>query len=426
MKKISIVTGLISISVLFAACGPDRESEESNQNNSEANGTSNEALADNETPEELLIWSTDDDEEYIADLTEGFTEETGIEVNVVPFAMDEQEEAMSLDGPAGRGPDLFYQPGVGNLALTGLVQPMEVSEEILERYSEGSTEALSYEGELYGLPAVVETLALYYNEDLISEEPETMEDLEVIAEDLTDASDDQFGFLFPATDFYYSFPFMAGHGAYIFAEEEGVYDQNDIGLANDGAVEAGELIQNWYESGYLMSGVDHDIAQGLFSDGNVGAIINGPWALRELEEALGDSLSTAPLPQLENGEYPKTFLGTKGWMLSQYSEYPEAATELAVYLTSEESLQQFYEETGEMPANSALLESEEFQNDPLLTGFATQLERAEPFIPLPALSAVWDPMADALEFISSGEDVEDSLNNAVEEIEQEIEQNYQQ
>ncbi|WP_249777625.1 extracellular solute-binding protein [Paenalkalicoccus suaedae] len=412
MKKWTVVVSLMSASVL-AAC--------SNGGDEGTNGASE--AADGE-PRQLLIWANDDDEEHVAALAAGFTEETGIEVEVVPFAMDEQEQSISLDGPSGRGPDLFYQPGVGNLALTGLVQPMEVDEEILAQYSEGSTEALSYQGELYGLPAVVETLAMYYNQDVIPEAPETMEELEAIAADMTDPSNDQFGFLYPATDFYFSFPFMAGYGAYIFAEEEGVYDQTDVGLANDGAIQAGEMFQRWYENGYLMVGVNNDIAQGLFTDGNVAAIINGPWALRELEESLGDSLATAPLPQLDNGEYPRTFLGTKGWMLSEYSDYPEEATQLAIHLTSEESLAEFYRATGEMPANSALLESEEFQNDPLLTGFATQLERAEPFIPLPALSAVWDPMADALEFISTGENVEEALEESVEMIETDISQFY--
>jgi len=414
MKKLIIL--LTVLLMVLVACGPDREADDSGDSN--ANG------AEQGQPETLTIWAIDEQSSVIEGIASGFTDETGIAVEVVPFAMDEQEEAMSLDGPSGRGPDLFYQPGIGNLTLKGLVQPMEVDQEVLDSYSEGSVEALSYEGTVYGLPAVVETLAMYYNKDLVPEPPQTMEELKIIAEELTNVASDEYGFLYPATDFYYSFPFMAGYGAEIFAEDNGIFNVDEIGLASDAAVRGGELIQSWIDNGFIPKGVTSDIASGLFNDGKVGVVINGPWALTDYKEALGDSLGTAPLPQLDNGDYPKTFLGTKGWMLSAYTDYPEEATDLAVYLTSESSLQQYFEETAEMPAKSAILSSDAFQNDELLTGFGTQLERAQPFPATPALSAVWDPMEDALTFITEGANVEDVLNDAVAEIKQDIDMNY--
>lgn len=417
MKKLLALLSILLI--LLAACGPDREvGEDSDTSN---NG---DTAADSGQPDSLTIWAIEEQTTEIEEITAGFTAETGIEVEVVPFAMDEQEEAMSLDGPSGRGPDLFYQPGIGNLTLKGLVQPMNVDQEVLDTYSEGSVEALSYEGTVYGLPAVVESLAMYYNKDLVPEPPKTMDELQTIAEDLTDASKDEYGFLYPATDFYYSFPFMAGYGAEIFTEDNGIFNVEEVGLASEAAVEGGQLIQSWVDNDFIPKGVTSDIVSGLFNDGKVGVVINGPWALTDYKEALGDSLGTAPLPQLENGEYPITFLGTKGWMLSAYTDYPEAATDLAIYLTNESSLQQYFEMTAEMPAKSAILSSDDFQNDELLTGFGTQLERAKPFPAAPALSAVWDPMEDALTFITEGEDVEEVLNDAVAEIKQDIEMNY--
>ncbi|WP_404407936.1 extracellular solute-binding protein [Jeotgalibacillus malaysiensis] len=160
-------------------------------------------------------------------------------------------------------------------------------------------------------------------------------------------------------------------------------------------------------------------------DGQAGAIINGPWARYDFEEALGDDLGTAPLPELENGEYPETFLGTKGWMLSSYSEFPEEATDLAVHLTSEESLKETFEATGEIPANTAILNSPDFTEDPMLAGFAVQLERARPFPNIAELSAVWQPMADALTFIMQGDDPAEALEEGVGKIEEEIATNYE-
>lgn len=422
MKKNLLILFMLMLAMFLVACGSNEDDVTQDDNGGDTDTETDEEV---ELPEELLIWATTDEADVIESIVSGYTDETGIPVRVVPFAMDEQEEGISLDGPSGNGPDLFFQPGIGSLSLRGLVQPMTPGDDVLSIYSEGSVEALSYNGEVYGLPAVVESLALYYNTDLFPDVPETWADVEAFADEFTDASNDKFGFLYPAADFYFSFPMMAGYGAEIFSEENGVFDINDVGLASASAVEGGELIKSWFEKGYIPNGVNMDITGGLFEDGNVGAVINGPWALNAHLEALGDSLATAPLPQLDNGEYPETFLGTKGWMLSAYSEYPEAATDLAIFLTSEASLQAYFDETGEMPANSNILASDEFQNDPLLAGFATQLERAKPFPPVPALSTVWDPMADALSFITQGGDVEAMLQEAVDSVEQDIQMNYQ-
>lgn len=417
MKKKLLILFALLLTLLLAACGPDRDT--SSETGSEENN--DEGV---EQPEKLLVWAPTDQANAVQEISEGFTEESGIEVEVLPFAMDEQEEAMSLDGPSGNGPDLFFQPGIGSLSIKGLVQPMKVEQEVLDTYSEGSVEALSYEGDVYGLPAVVESLALYFNKELIPKAPETIEELEAMAKELTDVANDQYGFLYPAADFYFSFPFMAGYGANIFAEENNIFQIDQIGLNSEEAIAGAKMIQGWFESGYLPTGVTQDVAGGLFNEGKVGAVVNGPWALAEFKEALGDKLGTAPLPKLENGEHPITFLGTKGWMLSAYTKYPEAATDLAIYLTNEDSLKTYYEKTGEMPAKSSILSSDEFQNDPLIKGFATQLEHAKPFPPVPALSAVWDPMADALTFITQGEDVQESMDEAVEAIKQDIDLNY--
>ncbi|WP_246218206.1 extracellular solute-binding protein [Litoribacterium kuwaitense] len=418
MKNKVLFLVALALMMLVAACGPDRDRA------SETTGSETGDAAESEQAEQLLIWAPDDQVNAVEEITKSYTEETGIAVEVVPFAMDEQEDAMSLDGPAGHGPDLFFQPGVGSLSVKGLVQPMDVDQEVLDTYSEGSVDALSYEGDVYGLPAVVESLALYYNKELIPEAPETIADLEAIAAEMTDPANDQYGFLYPATDFYFSFPFMGGYGAEIIGKDGDNFNIDKVELASEAAAEGGALIQGWFEKGYLPNGVTMDVVTGLFNDGKVGAVINGPWALNEYKEALGDNLGTAPLPKLENGEHPKTFLGTKGWMLSAYAKNPEAATDLAIYLTNEKSLKTYYDQTGEMPAKSSILSSDEFQGDPLVAGFATQLEHATTFPPVPALSAVWEPMGDALTFITEGEDVQESLDSAVETIKQDIEMNY--
>ncbi|MGM0836391.1 MAG: extracellular solute-binding protein [Bacillota bacterium] len=413
MRRQFLLVVLMVMAMVMAACGPDRSGREANSDNVE----------DQTKPEKLTIWANENENEFdvIEGLTKKFTEETGIEVEVVPLAMDDQTQTIGLDAPAGKGPDLFYQPGVGALAVQGLVQPVQVEQEVLDRYTPESIEALSYEGELYGLPAVVETYALYYNKDIIKEEIETIEDLNNLAKEHTDASKDEFGFLYDATNFYFTYAFMSGYDGYVFGQEEGVFNTEDIGLANEGSIKAGKLLASWFDNGYMPRQINMDIVSGLFSEGKVGAVINGPWALTEYKEALGDKLAVTYLPKLENGNYPRSFIGVKGWMLSEYSENPYWASSLAAFMTNDESAKEYFETTGEIPPNLTILNDSSLQNDELLAGFLTQLTRGEAFPNVASLSEVWEPMADALYFISQGEDPKESLEEGVEFIKQNIE-----
>lgn len=343
------------------------------------------------------------------------------------MTIDEQTEGMSLDGPGGRGPDLFFQPHdrIGDIALQGLAVPIDITEEQRSQYEEAALEAMTYEGELYGLPAVQETYALYYNKTITETPPETLEELEALAAEETDASRDEYGFLMEGINFYFTYPFMTAFGGYVFGEnEDGTYNIDDIGLNEAGAVEGAEMLQSWFDEGYLPRGINADIMNGLFEQGNVGAVVSGPWSLRDYQLAIGEeNLGVAPLPTTNDGEALRSFSGVQGWLVSSFIEVERRhwAEELAFYMTNEESSTSYVETTGHIPGNKAVVESDMVQEDPFLSGFAEQVRRSEAMPNPPEINQVWDPMEDAQQFISEGDDAEEVLNEAVEEINVNIE-----
>jgi arabinogalactan oligomer / maltooligosaccharide transport system substrate-binding protein len=306
-SRSSLLAVLLTLSIALVACGPDRDETTSDTES----GTGNDAAETNESSEEppkpdaLHIWANDDEHqldaiEYIA---EAFTEETGIDVNITPFDMFDQTEAIALDGPAGTGPDLFYQPHdrTGDIALQGLAQPVQLDDETMNRFTEEAITGLTFEGELYGVPFVSETYALLYNTELVPEVPETMDELLDIAEELTDPGADQYGFLAEANNFYFVYPFFSGYGGYVFDVTEEGFNSDDIGLANEGAVQGGQLIQSWFENNYIPTTIDADIMNGLFVDGNVGVALTGPWSIPQYRDGIGaENLASAPLAELES------------------------------------------------------------------------------------------------------------------------------
>jgi arabinogalactan oligomer / maltooligosaccharide transport system substrate-binding protein len=416
-KALSIfLIAILTISML-TACGPKRVG---NNENATKEGNSTEQA---EKPEKLVVWVNNDEKQKapLADIFKKYTEKTGIQVEMVGVDMLDQTKNLALDGPAGKGPDVFYQPHdrIGDIVLQGLAEPIDLGD-AKDQYSETAINAVTFDGKIYGVPQVIETYGMFYNKDLVAEAPKTMDELMKIAEAQTDASKDQYGFLMEAANFYFVYPFFAGYGGYVFKNDNGTYDTSDVGLANEGAVKGGQLIQSWFTKGYIPKEINADIMNGLFTKGQVAVAITGPWNIPGYKEALGDKLGTAPLPLLDNGEHPKSFVGVKTWMLSSYSKNKEWAVDLMKFITNTENALHYYEKANEMPANKAALEDEKITSDPLIAAFAEQTQYGEPMPSVPEMSQVWEPMGNALQFIAKGDDVKTVLEEAVQTIKDNI------
>lgn len=419
-KSLTILFAFLLIAGVLAACGPNdaKPSDDSKKKEEKADGEMP------EKPEKLKLWvnAEEKQEEAVKQITEKYTEETGIEIEMVPVDMLEQVEKLDVEGPAGNGPDIIFQPHdrIGDLVLRGLVDPVDLGDAESD-YTDTALEAVTYDGDYWGYPAVIETYAMYYNKSLVDEEPTTMEDIMAIAEQDTDVSQDKYGFLMEAANFYFVYPFFSGNGAYVFANDNGSYDISDMGLANEGAIKGGELVKSWFDNSYIPQDLTPDIMNGLFKEGKVSTILNGPWMVREYSDALGDDLGTVPLPVLDNGEHAKSFVGVKSYMLSYYSENKEWSQDLMAFITDKENSMTYYNVAGEMPARNDSLENPVIAEDPLFAAFAEQTKYGEPMPSVPAMQQVWDPINDALNFISKGEPVDEVLEEAVQTIQDQIE-----
>src|SRR5699024_7752579 len=108
---------------------------------------------------------------------------------------------------------------------------------------------VSADSTVYGSPYVVEALIMYYNTDLLDAAPTSFEELEALAEDDTYAYANEAGtntaFLANWIDFYSSYGLISGFGGYVFGEDG--TDTSDVGLNNEGAVEAIEYANQWYD-----------------------------------------------------------------------------------------------------------------------------------------------------------------------------------
>lgn len=365
----------------------------------------------------LVIWESPGPEtKFLNAVKDEFTEETGIEVEVVPLDQLDQAAKLSLDGPAGRGADIVVWPHdrIGQSVLEGIIAPLDLSADFLDHYIDSSIDAMKYGGQIYGIPYALETVALIYNKDLLPNVPNTMETLLTIAKEMT--TKEQYGFLYEVNDFYFTYGFLSGYGGYVFKQTADGLDVEDIGLANPGAIQGAELLIRFRKEGLIPEGTTANVSDGLFCEGKVATVLNGPWKFAEFNEA-GVNYGIAPLPKLSNGNYPTTFIGVKGYYISSFSKNKDAALRFISWLTSKEIAFKHYQMNAIIPTNKEILEMPEFKEDENFLAFATQASRGVPMPNVPEMRQVWDPMKNAITlFLNEEASPEVALELAVEQI----------
>lgn len=368
----------------------------------------------------LTLWTTLEGSgfEYLQQDVAKFSAAFGIPVDIVYVDVGEMKQTMLLAAPQGEGPDVLVNvphDQVAEMALGGVLADMSTAATAtyLADLSEQARLAFTFNGRLFGLPLAVEGPALVYNRDLMPEVPATYEELLEVAAGLTTA--DTYGFLHDINNFYFSYGWLKTFGGYTFGRGSGSLDAADVGLANDGAVAGAEALRNLrFGLGIVPSGVNYDVANGLFLDGALAMTYNGPWSIGDARNA-GIDVAVAPMPPLADGTPWSGFMGVQGVLVNEFSGTKTDAFNLAKWVTRADG-QLGFAALGRIPASSAALA--QVSDDPILVGFGTALVHSEPMPNIPEMGQVWGPMGNALSIIT-GEESADSasvLSNAVDEI----------
>ncbi|MER2040615.1 sugar ABC transporter substrate-binding protein [Desemzia incerta] len=420
-KMLGLLSG-VALSMVLAACGPGESGSEATEDTKQSNG---------EGSTTLVVWEDIDKAKGIEDAVAEFEEIHNVTVEVIEKPYANQIEDLRLDGPGGTGPDVLTMPGdqIGTSVTEGLLYELQVDEEIQNMYSEASMQSQMVDGKVYGLPKAVETTMLYYNKDIVSEEdlPETLDEWYELSKELTDG--ENFGFLALWDQIYYANSVMSGYGGYIFGQDgEGKYDVTDIGLNNEGAVEAAEVMQRFYEDNLFPSGIIGEqginVLDSLFTEGKAAAVISGPWNLDPFSSA-GVDYGVTTLPTLPNGEPMSSFIGVKSYNVSSYSKNPELAQEFVEFIANEENSRTRFELTQEVPAVTALADDSVIMENEAAQAVAKQSQVSVLTPNVPEMNEVWLPADAALQTIATGQaEPKAALDEATQAIENQIEANH--
>jgi len=195
-------------------------------------------------------------------------------------------------------PDVLMldNPDVQQIAATGALSPLK---DFGVTAPAGDVDAVikagTYKGDLYGLAPVINSIALYYNVDMLKAKginpPKTWDELKAAAKQLTDSSKGVYGFAMSNINTYEgSWQFLplfwtnGGDEKDIDSPEAAQALQLDVDLQNDGSMSKSSV--NWSQQ---------DV-NNQFVAGKAAMMINGPWQLPVLNATKGLNFASVPIP----------------------------------------------------------------------------------------------------------------------------------
>lgn len=364
---------------------------------------------------DLVVWTNMEQEaETIQACADKWGEENGYNVKVIHESPEVQQFAQAINSKSG--PDAVI--GLSNDKLADYVNAglaAETPEDLYEDkdFSEAAIQACYVDGKRVAAPLAVETVALFYNTEKVTEVPESWEEL-------AETAKDKGGVQFDATSIYYDLGFLRACGGYIFNYADGAYDVTDLGLNNEGAVQAYEFINELCSKyNFVSSSITADIARSNFQNGETAFYIGGPWDCAGFDSA-GTPYEVVPMPVF-NGNNFVTPVGTQISFVSNKSDEQNAAWDLIMYLV-DNSAMDLYEAGDRIPAKLSEQENDKIQGDKVSKAFIDQINKGEPLPTVSEMGQLWDIHMNNIKLMFQGDmNPQETADNITKQLKEAVE-----
>lgn len=335
LKKVLVVALAATTVVSMAACASGKKEEK-------AEGTKSEKLT-------VAIWDSNQ-EAGLRTIMDGFTEETGIEVDIQVTPWKDYWTMLEAATTGGSMPDVFWMHShqIRTYAeyddiLLDLSDKIKESDKIsLENYPEDIVNIYQNDdGKQLAVPKDIDTCALWYNKTMFDEAgapyPQagwTWDDFRETAKKLTKADGSQYGFsMKPGSDQESWYSTIYAYGGEVINK-----DKTKSGFDNPKTLEAMNVIDSIIKDGSMpeYNVVAENDTVALLEAGTVAMTFQGSWMVPELvnNDFIKANCDIAPLPQGPEGT--KSMYNGLGWAASAQGKNTEGAWQLIEYLGSEE------------------------------------------------------------------------------------------
>ncbi|HEC21680.1 MAG TPA: sugar ABC transporter substrate-binding protein [Chloroflexi bacterium] len=365
-------------------------------------------------------------------------ERSDIVVDAVELPEGDYNQQVQAAAVAGDLPCVldFDGPFLYNYAWGGFLTPIGdyVSDEMQADFLPSIINQGTYNGQLYSLGQFDSGLALWARKSYLEaagvriptiDDPWTREEFEEALAALQELPEVEYALDMKMNYgrgewFTYGFsPILQSFGADLIDRE--TYETAEGVLNGPEAVAAMEMVQGWFEAGYVNAEPAGDTD---FVDGKSAISWVGHWVAPDYMDALGDDLLLLPMPDF--GEGPKTGMGSWNWGITSQCPNPDAAWEVLEFILQPEQILIMTNANGAVPARfSAIEQSELYAEGGMLNLYVQQIERgfAVPRPITPAYPTITTAFAEAFDNIVHGADVQEELDKAVDKIDQDLMEN---
>jgi arabinogalactan oligomer/maltooligosaccharide transport system substrate-binding protein len=377
---------------------------------------------------QLVIWADDKRAAASKPFADEFGAQNGVTVKVQAISKD-QQTAFVTASQQGSGPDVMVgaHDWIGNLVQNGAIDPVQLSDEQKSGLAPGAVKAVTFNGQVYGVPYATENLALIRNTDLAPKAPATIEDLVADGKKLQSAKraseilclqSGQNG------DAYHLYPLYTSAGGYLFGTTSGGdYDAKDLGVGKPGSIAAFQKISALGEkgAGALKRSITPENSIATFTAKKCAYLVSGPWAITDVKKA-GIKYDISPVPGFAGGRPAQPFLGVQTFYVAAKGKNKALAEEFVTnYVTTPELAVALYQAEPRPPALTAAFDQVK-AGDPDLAKFVEAGKNAVPLPALPEMAAIWDPFGKAEAAVIGGADPTKTITAAGKTVSAQIKQ----
>jgi arabinogalactan oligomer/maltooligosaccharide transport system substrate-binding protein len=324
---------------------------------------------------------------------------SGVKVTTLAVPYDAFADKITAAVPRGKGPDIFIyaQDRLGGWVEAGnTIEPIDffLDDATKARFLPTTMQAMTYKGQVFGLPLNYKVITMIYNKKLVATPPKTSAELVKLAKSLTDPAVGKFGLAYWYANFYYHAPLMNAFGG-------GVFDASGKPALNAPAnIQSLDLMLKWaQQDGILPAEPSTALITSLFNDGKAAMVFSGPWFLGEIAKTIDYGL--APLPAIDEagGKPMRPWMTVEGVYIAGPSKSKEAAYDFVKYVTDLPAVTTLAVEGRQTPANKAVYDDPKVGQDPILKVFRQQVENAVPMPNSVEMTMVWSPVSTAMNTI---------------------------
>lgn len=397
------MAGVLGVVAVGCGRGIDESATGVTAPTSQPSATTSVASTTTEAPveaTELVVWVPVRARAAVREAAATFTTATGIGVAVESVELDEMELAIS----SGVGPDIFMgrHTWLARLAPRGLAVPAGL-ESRLDDFVEVAGDAFTYEGIVYGAPATMESIALFYNSNVVTNPPGAFSEikeacLQIRGGDATTTTVDSTTTTVPeplgagcleylADDAEVGLALVTAGDGYLYRRVDGSYIATDVGLATDSAVSRAATLRSLVVDGVLAGADDRAAMVARFASGETPFLI-GDIGLAEALSSSATSFGVLQLPII-TGTTPQPFVEVTGFMVAGRSVQQQTALLfLSDYLATPSAMADVFGASTGLPAYRATADL--VAGDQVLAGLQAAAEAGSP---LPAVDGIDDVLA---------------------------------